>query len=236
MDCRSARQAIQELIDGELSTECSKELMAHVESCGKCKQHYEHLKALASGLDSLGLVHPAPEFTDSVMEKMGRRVAPRSAHAREARSLAESPAEPIPSMSFLDSILIWAKGAAVMALIVLVFGFLNLFVPIQRSTARVLSTDPQARIQVAGHDVMVPLGVAVKGNITVVDGNVTLVGRVDGDVRVVRGSVRRMPGSFVAGSVVVIDSPLAQAKDAVMGAMDWFVSAYRQMTTRVVGE
>jgi predicted acyltransferase (DUF342 family) len=122
-----------------------------------------------------------------------------------------------------------------MATVVLLFGFLNLFITVDSSSARVLSTDPTVRISVSGRDVSVPSGVVVRGNLTVLDGDVTIDGRVEGDVRVIRGSVTRGSGSHVSGRVVLIDSPLAQARDALLGSIDWFLSVYRQFTYRVIG-
>jgi hypothetical protein len=111
---------------------------------------------------------------------------------------------------------------------------LSLFTPGTTSTARVFSTDAGAAIKVTAKQVTVPREVTVHGNLTVVDGNVTVAGVVEGDVRVIRGTMDKASTGKVLGSVVAVDSPVAQAKDAVLGAMDWFLSIYRQAVRRMV--
>lgn len=226
MDCKEAYRKIQESIDDD-AIEPSTEILAHVEQCVRCRQRFADLKALAEGLNLLADVTPPPAFKERVLSR-ARNEFPMWRHevVRERRALAHT---------WLSAILIWAKGAAVMAVVVLAFGFLNLFLPIKTPTARVLSTDPLAGIVISGRDVSVPGNVIVNGNITVVDGNVTIMGKVEGDVRVIRGTVKAMDGSKVAGRVVLIESPVAQARDAVLGSMDWFLSIYRQFTFRMVG-
>jgi hypothetical protein len=182
---------------------------------------------LVDTLSGLGLVEPGPEFAEDIMETVGR-VRYDAAPQDTRGDIGRAP-------SWLVALMAWAKGAAVMAAVILAFGMLNLFVPQDVSSARVLCTDPSAQVQIAGRSVSVPEGTTLHGNLTVLDGNLTIFGKVEGDVRVIRGSVKKAPGADVGGRVVIIDSPLAQAKDAVLGAIDWFLSFYQRAVYMMVG-
>ncbi|MDP2857362.1 MAG: zf-HC2 domain-containing protein [Bacillota bacterium] len=230
MDCRRARRAIQEYLDGEASEEESQELSAHLEQCPGCKDHFREMSALTGSLASLALVDPGSGFVRDVM----KRVAVEKRIATGNRVTHEVPAEKATGFKWMVVVLAWAKGAAVMAVVIFAFGMLSLFVPSGSTQARVLSTDPKAYVLVAGRDVQVPPTSTVHGNLTIVDGNLVIWGKVEGDVRVIRGTVKSSSGALVGGRIVVIDSPLAQAKDAVLGACDWFLSTYGRLVGRVV--
>jgi len=227
MDCKEAHGVIQESLDGEASPERSAELREHLEQCAPCRQYYEDSRLLVDTLSGLGLVEPGPEFAEDIMETVGR-VRYDAAPQDTRGDIGRAP-------SWLVALMAWAKGAAVMAAVILAFGMLNLFVPQDVSSARVLCTDPSAQVQIAGRSVSVPEGTTLHGNLTVLDGNLTIFGKVEGDVRVIRGSVKKAPGADVGGRVVIIDSPLAQAKDAVLGAIDWFLSFYQRAVYMMVG-
>ena len=230
MDCRRARRAIQEYLDGEASEEDRQELSAHLEHCPGCKDHFQEMSALTGRLASLAMVDPGSGFVRDVM----KRVAVEKRIAAEKRAPQEVPDERTGGFKWMVAVLAWAKGAAVMAVVIFAFGMLSLFLPSGSTQARVLSTDPKAYVLVAGRDVQVPPTSTVHGNLTVVDGNLVIWGKVEGDVRIIRGTVKCSSGALVGGRVVVIESPLAQAKDAVLGACDWFLSTYGRLVGTVV--
>ena len=216
---------IQEYLDGEVSEEDRQQLSAHLERCPSCEGHFRGMSALAGSLDALAMVDPGDSF---VRDVVGRIAAGRRAARVEEVEKAGG------SFTWVLPVLAWAKGAAVMAMVILAFGMLSIFIPTNSPEAMVLSTDPKAHILVAGRDVQVPPATTVRGNLTVVDGNLVIWGKVEGDVRIIRGTVKSSSGSMVGGRVVIIESPLAQAKDAVLGACDWFLSMYGRLVGRAV--
>ncbi len=224
MDCRDARRVIQEYLDGEATEEDRRELSTHVERCPDCNRHLREMSRIAGSLDAFGIVDPGDAFVRDVM----RRVR------LEKRADQEEVPTRIGGFRWMVAVMAWAKGAAAMALVILAFGMLSIFVPSNSLEARVLSTDPTAYILVSGRDVQVPPTSTVRGNLTVVDGNLVIWGKVEGDVRIIRGTVKSSSGATVGGRVVIIESPLAQAKDAVLGAVDWFLSMYGRLVTRGV--
>jgi anti-sigma factor RsiW len=256
MDCRRARRAIQECLDGEASEGDREELFAHLGLCPGCGEHFREMSVLTCRLGSLAMIDPGTGFVRDVMERVAvekRRSAQMMPIAQEQRAAPQQPARrPVAAdgrsagdrrgardiapggFKWLAPVLAWAKGAAVMALVIFAFGMLSLFLPSASTQARVLSTDPKAYVLVAGRDVQVPPTTVVHGNLTVVDGNLMIWGKVEGDVRVIRGTVKSSAGALVGGRVVLIESPLAQAKDAVLGACDWFLSTYGRLVDKVV--
>jgi len=224
MDCRSARRAIQEYLDGEATEEDRRQLSAHLEHCPNCERHFREMSRIAGGLDAFGVVDPGDAFVRDVMRRVGV----------EKRADREEATGTVGGFRWMVAVMAWAKGAAVMALVILAFGMLSIFVPSNSPEARVLSTDPTAYILISGRDVQVPPTSTVRGNLTIVDGNLVIWGKVEGDVRIIRGTVKSSSGATVGGRVVVIESPLAQAKDAVLGACDWFLSMYGRLVTRGV--
>ena len=224
MDCKSAGVAIQEYIDGEASDERVSEMEEHVAGCEQCRRYLLEMRALGTGLCSLDLLDPPEGFTKKVMAGI-TLIDARQSTVEGRNSL---------SFGWLSVLFAWARGAAVMAAVVLAFGLLSLFIRTGPTTARVFCTDPEAQVLVAGQKVTVPETLIIHGNLVVVDGNLTIAGIVEGDVRLIRGTVEKTPTGSVAGSIISLESPVAQAKDAVLGAIDWFVSMYNQAVRRMV--
>jgi anti-sigma factor RsiW len=223
MDCKSAGKAIQEYLDGEASDQIIADMQEHLIKCPRCRAYLESMKELMVGLDNLGLVEPEPDFSERVLSR-----------AKQI-SDAEIAATAKPQYGWLQVLLTWAKGAAVMACVVIAFGMVSVLAPAAPATAKVFSTDPAAELTVAGKQVTVPPGLTIHGNLTVVDGNVTIAGVVQGDVRVIRGSVDKNSAGKIEGHVIAVDSPVAQVKDAALGALDWFVSIYNRAVRKMVG-
>jgi anti-sigma factor RsiW len=226
MDCIEASRVMQEFLDGEAPDDRIGLMEEHIEHCPRCEKEYASMRELAHGLDSFGMIDPGPDFTAGVLARV--RQEPLAATGRPRKAREEG-------FGWLPVFLAWAKGAAALATVILAFGMLSMFLPAGAQTARVLSTDPVAAIAVTGKDVVVGPGIIVRGNLTVLDGNVYVLGRIEGDVRVVRGTAKLMADGRVTGRIVTLESPVAQAKDAVLGAIDWFMSMYNQMVYRMVG-
>ena len=69
MNCQDARGWLNALLDGELDAKNEAELRAHLAVCAACRQRYESLQALRSGMKRAGLGHEMPASLRRKIEK-----------------------------------------------------------------------------------------------------------------------------------------------------------------------
>lgn len=74
-NCEYYEELIGAAIDGEITAEEDKELCAHLESCGTCRNFYEAMQAIAGTDNALG--EPPEEFTANVMALVHKAAAPQ---------------------------------------------------------------------------------------------------------------------------------------------------------------
>jgi hypothetical protein len=72
---------------------------------------------------------------------------------------------------------------------------------------RVITNDAGAKVEINGATVRVPRGTSVDGDLTVIGGLVFVGGRINGNLRVLRGQLVRLPGAQVVGKVTLINTP-----------------------------
>ena len=70
MNCRQIHRLINDFLDGELGEKDRQQLQAHLEKCPSCRDMYEDLKAIKSGVVRAGEVEPS----DRVWEKLKSRI------------------------------------------------------------------------------------------------------------------------------------------------------------------
>ena len=91
---------------------------------------------------------------------------------------------------------------------------------------QVMTADPQAPIDVQGTTVRLPRGAVVNGDLTIIGGMFLLGGTVQGDLRLLRGELVRLPGGKVTGKVTQITSPVGLWVERALGAVK---SVWRQI-------
>lgn len=78
-NCEYYEELIGAAIDGEITAEEDKELRAHLESCGTCRNFYEAMQAISGTDNALG--EPPEEFTANVMALVHKAAAPQEKKA-----------------------------------------------------------------------------------------------------------------------------------------------------------
>ena len=67
MNCRQAKEMINDLLDGDLAESGRRLLDRHLAQCDACDRHYEQLRAVDHLARDLAPVSPGSEFTNRVM-------------------------------------------------------------------------------------------------------------------------------------------------------------------------
>jgi anti-sigma factor RsiW len=183
MKCNVAVVFMHEYLDGDLAREETKQLQQHLVECSSCHAYYESL-----------------ERTDAFVRTLPIEKAPEQLGDRIMKSL--------PSQRRPAAWTSWVRRhPAVSAAAIFMVVMLSSFVAMWNQDQELSVTGPDlGHIQFEGNKVIVPAGVKVKGDLTVVNGDVQVLGDLEGNLTVIDGNVIPLASTaHIAGQIKTID-------------------------------
>ncbi|RKP48968.1 anti-sigma factor [Cohnella endophytica] len=196
MKCNVAVVFMHDYLDGDLAREDTLQLQQHLKHCPACLSRYESL-----------------ERTDAFVKAMPMEKAPDNLSYRIMKSLPSS-RRPAAWTSWVR------RHPAVSAAAIFMVVMLSSFVSMWNQSQELSVSGPDLEhVVFEGRTVIVPAGQKVTGDLTVVNGDVQVLGDLEGNLTVIDGSVKPLASTaHIAGQVKTIDR-----------AVDWFwykVSSY----------
>lgn len=170
---------MHEYLDGDINTTHEEEMKQHLHSCESCQTHLKELKNVVHLLQTLPTVQIPLGFKERVMEKLPKP----KLKMKETHWLRKYP------------LLIAAAIFAIFMSASLLSGFNN--------SDEFAVTEHEALV-VEGSKVTVPIGETIDGDLVVKNGDLTIDGKVNGDVTVVNGKYMASTAN-VTGEIEEID-------------------------------
>jgi anti-sigma factor RsiW len=189
MKCNVAVVYMHDHLDGDLAREEMKQLQQHLSECPSCYTRYESL-----------------ERTDALVRALPIEKAPDGLSARIMKSLP-SRRRPVAWTSWVRRHP--AVSAAAIFMVVMLSSFVSMW---NQSQELSISGPDLEHVIVEGKNVIVPEGQKVSGDLTVVNGDVQVLGDLEGNLTVIDGHLTPLASTaHIAGEIKTIDR-----------AVDWF--------------
>jgi anti-sigma factor RsiW len=171
---------MHEQLDGDILPEDERILKEHLNRCKSCQRHFYELEKSIALVQSTSHVEAPDGFTANVMERL-------------------------PKQKRRVSVKRWIRSHpfVVAASFFLLFMGTSLFA--SWSSDQTFSVSGQSNLVVENNHVIVPEGEVVKGDVVVKNGNITVKGKVDGNVTVINGQQYMASAGQVTGKITVID-------------------------------
>lgn len=182
MNCNAAIAYMHDYLDGELPREQSAELQRHLAECAECRKRLESLEKTDALLRSGPKPAPAPDY-------MAYRIMKSLPKTRSTKTWTT-----------------WVRrhpaiSAAAMFLVVMVSSFVAMWNQSQQLT---VSGDLE-HVVIHGNTVIVPAGEKVAGDLTIENGTAKVMGDVQGNLTIIDGNVTLASTAHIAGKVKTID-------------------------------
>jgi len=189
MKCNVAVMYMHDYLDGELAREDIFLLRRHMNECPSCNSRYEAL-----------------ERTDALVKATPIEKAPEDLGDRILKAMP-SPKRPVAWTSWVRRHP--AVSAAALFLVVMLSSFVSMW---NQSEELSVSGPDLEHVIIEGKKVIVPEGQKVSGDLTVVNGDVQVLGDLDGNLTVIDGHLTPLASTaHIAGQIKTIDR-----------AVDWF--------------
>ncbi|TVY03334.1 zf-HC2 domain-containing protein [Cohnella terricola] len=183
MKCNVAVMNMHDYLDGDLSREEIIQLQQHLRDCPSCHTRYEALER-TDALAKCQPIEKAPEYlSDRVMKSLPspRRPAAWTTWVRRH-----------PAMS-----------AAALFIVVMLSSFVSMW---NQSQEFSVSGQDLEHVVIQGKKVIVPEGQKVNGDLTVVNGDVQVLGDLEGNLTVIDGNLSPLASTaHIAGQIKTID-------------------------------
>jgi anti-sigma factor RsiW len=189
MKCNVAVVFMHDYLDGDLTREDTKQLQEHLIHCPSCSEHLEALSLTDALIRALPVEAAPLQFGDRIMKSMPK------------------PRRPAAWTSWVR------RHPAVSAAAIFMVVMLSSFVAMWNQEAQLSVTSPDMQhLVIEGNKVIVPAGQKVSGDLTVVNGNVEVLGDLEGNLTVIDGNLAPLASTaHIAGQIKTIDR-----------AVDWF--------------
>ncbi len=189
MKCNVAVVFMHDYLDGDLAREETKQLQQHLCECPSCYTRYEAL-----------------ERTDALVKALPIEKAPEHLGDLIMKSLP-SPRRPAAWTSWVR------RHPAVSAAAIFMVVMLSSFVAMWNQDRELSIAGPDlGSLVIEGNKVIVPEGEKFSGDLTVENGDVQVLGELDGNLTVIDGSVVPLASTaHIAGEIKTVDR-----------AVDWF--------------
>ncbi|MBB6729783.1 zf-HC2 domain-containing protein [Cohnella zeiphila] len=181
MECKAAIAYMHDYLDRELPREQTLELQKHLASCAECRTRLEALEKTDALMRTLASEKTPDDLTYRIMKSLPKSRNPRAWTTWVRRH---------PAMS-----------AAAMFIVVMVSSFVAMWNQNQQLTVR----GDLDHVVIQGHTVIVPAGQQVAGDLTVENGVAQVMGDVQGNLTVIDGNVTLASTAHIAGKVKTID-------------------------------
>lgn len=182
MNCEMASSWMHDYLDGDISHGSAESLKQHLALCKHCSDKFDQLSTIESLCSTLPVPRMSEDLTDRIMSSMPK--------ARRSSALGG-----------------WIRRhpAISAAALFLVF-MLSSFVAMWNQDQQLTVSGPNLDVlEYEGSTVIVPAGKVVTGNLTVSNGSVRVLGSVEGDLTVIDGNVTLASTAHIAGHVQTVD-------------------------------
>ncbi|THF72727.1 zf-HC2 domain-containing protein [Cohnella fermenti] len=187
MNCKVAIAYMHDYLDHELPKENGAELQRHLHECPECQRRLESLEKTDALLRAVPAERAPNYMAYRVMKSLPKTRSPRTWATWVRRH---------PAMS-----------AAAMFLVVMVSSFFAMWNQSGQLTVRGADLE---HVVIEGNTVIVPAGQKVAGDLTIENGIAQVLGDVEGNLTIIDGNVTLASTAHIAGKVKTIDR-----------AMDW---------------
>jgi anti-sigma factor (TIGR02949 family) len=183
--CQDYKKWIHEYLDDELSSNQTKELLAHIDQCEGCRKHLHELEKTILLLKSNSHLKAPDNFTERVMQQL-----PKETKRVKAKR--------------------WMKGhplvvAASLFIFLMAGSLLTIWTEGQDQFYVSAPNMDQLVVDQKRGTVIVPVGEVIQGDLIVRNGNVEVRGEVTGDVIVTDGQIYLASTAHIVGEVEEID-------------------------------
>ncbi|WP_245554916.1 zf-HC2 domain-containing protein [Cohnella laeviribosi] len=187
MKCGDAIAYMHEYLDGDLPLEQRRKLKHHLSECPACAARFQSMQHTEALLRAMPVEAAPADLTHKIMKSLPRTRSPKSWTTWVRRH---------PGMS-----------AAAIFLLIMLSSFVAMWNQGQQLS---LKGDDLEHVVVKGRTVIVPEGERVEGDLIIENGELQVLGEVDGNLTVIDGNVTLASTAHIAGKVKEIDR-----------AMDW---------------
>lgn len=185
MKCNEAVRLMHEYFDGDLPRDESLRLQQHLRDCSDCEARFRSLERT----EALVFAQPVPaapdRLTDAIMGALPKKRSPRAWTSWVQRHPAAS--------------------AAAIFLVVMLSSFVAMWNQDEQLSVR---GDDLAHVVIEGNKVIVPAGQKVAGNLTIENGQAEVLGDVEGNLTIIDGNVTLASTAHIAGKVKTVDRAL----------------------------
>lgn len=190
MDCKQASSLMHDFLDDDLSHEQALELKQHLQACPSCNALYRELEQTEM-LMFATIKHTAiktdDEFVDRIMHQIPRHYSK----------------QPFPKWVRRHP----ALTAAALFLVVMLFSAISMWDKAEDLVVKTADSN-QSQLIIQGKTVTVPEGATIAGNLTIENGDVQVLGEVQGNLTVIDGSYYQASTAHIAGEIKSIDQAL----------------------------
>ena len=189
MDCNVAVMYMHDYLDGELAREDVLQLQQHLRECPECRSRFEALERT----DALAKAQPIEKAPSDLGDRIMKALPSSRRPAAWTSWVRRHP----------------AVSAAAIFLVVMLSSFVSMW---NQSQEFSVSGPDLEHVVIEGKKVIVPEGQKVAGDLTVVNGDVQVLGDLDGNLIVIDGHLTPLASTaHIAGEIKTIDR-----------AVDWF--------------
>lgn len=182
MECKVAVAWMHEYLDGELGRENAEGLRKHISECAACRARFDALAKMEALVKTTPAV-PTPDGLGSrILASVPRQRRPAAWTGWVRRH---------PGMS-----------AAALFLVVMLSSFVAMWNQDRQLTVSGPDLD---NVVIEGSTVIVPEGKEISGDLTVTNGSAQVLGEVKGNLTVIDGNVTLASTAHIAGHVEEID-------------------------------
>ncbi|TJY42957.1 anti-sigma factor [Cohnella pontilimi] len=182
MKCNVAVASMHDYLDGDLPRETALSLREHLSACPECRTRFEQLERT----EALLLAVPAAEAPAGLEDRILQSLPGKRRPAAWTGWVRRHP----------------AASAAAFFLIVMLTSFVAMWNQDRQLSVAGPDLDD---VVIEGHTVTVPAGKEVSGDLTVANGTAMVLGDVKGNLTVIDGQVTLASTAHIAGHVKTID-------------------------------
>lgn len=209
MDCRDARRAMHDYLDGTLEAGRLQALKHHLSGCPACESHLDRLEMTEAMLFAV----PAPDAPEDMTDRVMAALPKPSRKTVFVQWLKRHP----------------AAAVAVIFLLMMTGSITTLW---ERDATLSVKGNDLDDVVIEGDLIIVPAGRIVDGDLTVENGRLQVEGEIRGNVTVIDGSVNLASTAQIAGQVTSINQAIDHFWFKIKSFFAGF-SGNRQLTAKI---
>lgn len=185
MNCKEARPLIHEYLDGDLQGSTAVRLNQHLQSCSNCRRQMKQLEQTDVFIRSM----PSGKFSEDLKDRVMDAVSITALKRSWLQWIKRHP----------------AVSVATLFILVMLGSYVTLW---NQDTDMVVKGKDLEDIVIQGDTVIVPAGYTVKGDLFVENGRIEVDGKVEGNLTVVDGNLSLASTAYISGEVTSINRAL----------------------------